>query len=263
MSQYDGPDLKCQDPFLLPGEKWIIAQFHNESCFHANEFKQSACEGDIVHDAQVIIHPGAAGNPYWDMKQLLAQVEVAISIFNASHPDCQALFIFNQSSAHALLSPNALHAFDMNKANGGKQHIQKDTVIPGNAPNPAMTTGMGVAKGLQQVLEECGFNTSGIHTKCAPVCPFENNACCLACILSKQGDFVDQISMLEDLISKAGHLCMFLPKFHCELNPIEMYWGYAKYRYHEIFKTTFADAKAAAQSCLDACPLDTIWCFIN
>jgi hypothetical protein len=28
--------------------------------------------------------------------------------------------------------------------------------------------------------------------------------------------------MLESLIKNAGHKCIFLPKFHCELNPIEM-----------------------------------------
>ncbi|OJA11837.1 hypothetical protein AZE42_04062 [Rhizopogon vesiculosus] len=37
--------------------------------------------------------------------------------------------------------------------------------------------------------------------------------------------------MLETLIKKAGHECIFLPKFHCELNPIEMYWGWCKYCY--------------------------------
>ena len=26
----------------------------------------------------------------------------------------------------------------------------------------------------------------------------------------------------EDNSSSAGHICLFLPKFHCELNPIEM-----------------------------------------
>ena len=43
---------------------------------------------------------------------------------------------------------------------------------------------------------------------------------------SKQEDFNNQISMLEtvnySVIQEAGHLCIFLPKFHCELNPIEM-----------------------------------------
>ena len=31
-----------------------------------------------------------------------------------------------------------------------------------------------------------------------------------------------QISMLKTLIKEAGHECILLPKFHCELNPIEM-----------------------------------------
>ena len=31
-----------------------------------------------------------------------------------------------------------------------------------------------------------------------------------------------KMSLLEELITTAGHLCLFLPKFHCDLNPIEM-----------------------------------------
>jgi hypothetical protein len=41
-------------------------------------------------------------------------------------------------------------------------------------------------------------------------------------LLSKQADFVNQESMLETLIKNSGHECIFLPKFYCELNPIEM-----------------------------------------
>ena len=41
-------------------------------------------------------------------------------------------------------------------------------------------------------------------------------------LLSKQDDFTNQLSMLETLIKEAGHECLFLPKFHCGLNPIEM-----------------------------------------
>jgi hypothetical protein len=33
---------------------------------------------------------------------------------------------------------------------------------------------------------------------------------------------MNQTSMVETLITEAGHICHFLPKFHCELNPIEM-----------------------------------------
>ena len=85
-----------------------------------------------------------------------------------------------------------------------------------------MTTETGEAKGLQQTLEERGFDVHGMRVKCSPVCPFENNDCCMAHLLSKQDDFHLQESLLELKIKSKGHLCIFLPKFHCELNPIEM-----------------------------------------
>ena len=85
-----------------------------------------------------------------------------------------------------------------------------------------MTTDAGQAKGLKQVLEERGFDVNGMLAKCSPVCPIENDTCCMACLLSKQDDFHLQKSLLEQKIQTKGHHCIFLPKFHCELNPIEM-----------------------------------------
>ena len=34
-------------------------------------------------------------------------------------------------------------------------------------------------------------------------------------------DFQDRTTILENEVHQRGHLCVFLPKFHCELNPIE------------------------------------------
>jgi len=44
----------------------------------------------------------------------------------------------------------------------------------------------------------------------------------MARLLSKQDDFRSQKSQVEEMITERGHLCIFLPKFHCKLNPIEM-----------------------------------------
>lgn len=85
-----------------------------------------------------------------------------------------------------------------------------------------MTLPNGQAKGLQRVLEERGFDVKHLKAKCSPVCSVDSTGCCMARLLSQQDDFIHQDSMLETLIRKAGHECIFLPKFHCELNPIEM-----------------------------------------
>ena len=105
--------------------------------------------------AHKIIYPGSNGDAWWDTDQLLAQIVTAIEIFNEAHTDCIALFVFDQSSAHASLGPNALHAWNINKGNSGKQPIQKDTVIPQTNPvaekwghQQCMKTRDGPAKGL-------------------------------------------------------------------------------------------------------------------
>ena len=59
--------------------------------------------------------------------------------------------------------------------------------------------------------------------------------CCAYWVLSLQDDFVNEKPSLQHYLEGCGHVCLFLPKFHCELNPIEMLWGYAKY--HESHLT--------------------------
>ncbi|PBK86096.1 hypothetical protein ARMGADRAFT_1047942 [Armillaria gallica] len=235
MTHYEGPDLKPVEPQLPPGVKKIIAYFHDECCFHVLDYKKSAwllkdqtllqqksC-GHLIHvsdfltegTGRLIIYPGAGGDAWWDTQQLIKQVKHPMKIHDAVNLGTTALFIFDQLSAHASLSSDALHAFDMNKSNSGKQCVQKDTVIPQSNPS----------------------SRALMFPKCSPVCLFENTDCCMAWLLSKQEDFV-----------KGRHECLFLPKFHCELNPIKM---------------TFAKSKALVLQYLDACPLDTIWRFIN
>ncbi len=39
--------------------------------------------------------------------------------------------------------------------------------------------------------------------------------------LNTYEDFSQKKILLEEMVESRGHLCMFYPKFHCELNPIE------------------------------------------
>ena len=43
----------------------------------------------------------------------------------------------------------------------------------------------------------------------------------LVAILEAEEDFQSSQTMLEELLIKLGARSLFLPKFHCEFNPIE------------------------------------------
>ena len=47
--------------------------------------------------------------------------------------------------------------------------------------------------------------------------------------LSDQADFQEQKPLLQEIVEGRGHIVIFLPKFHCELNNIiEYVWGVPK-----------------------------------
>ena len=64
--------------------------------------------GNIIRDARKIIYPGSNGDPWWDCKQLLEQIDEAVSIFEEAYPEKQALSVFDNSSAHSSLPLDAL-----------------------------------------------------------------------------------------------------------------------------------------------------------
>ena len=57
--------------------------------------------------------------------------------------------------------------------------------------------------------------------------PVSDN-CCAVRVLSLQPDFLAQKPLVKEVIESRGHKVIFYPKFHCELNFIEMFWGAAK-----------------------------------
>ena len=58
------------------------------------------------------------------------------------------------------------------------------------------------------------------------------------------------ITLLQEICTREGMRCLFLPKFHCELNYIEMYWGAAKRYTRENCDYTFAGLKVMVSKAL-------------
>lgn len=91
----------------------------------------------------------------------------------------------------------------------------------------------GWFKGMATMLEEHGFaNASKLKAQCKDFkCTKGAMLCCCHQSLYEQLDFVNVKSVLKATCEAEGFMVMFLPKFHCELNPIEQCWGYAKCGY--------------------------------
>jgi hypothetical protein len=163
--------------------------------------------------------------------------EKIIPAFEAAHgASYQALFLIDNSQGHSAYGEDTLLISHMNIKPGGKQahmcngwyihngvRVFQPMVYPGNHPDHPDTP-----KGIKAVLIECGLWQQQLQGKCKKACKPNANACCNKCILKWQPDFSEQKSLVQETIETAGHVCLFLPKFHCELNFIEFFWGMVK-----------------------------------
>jgi hypothetical protein len=109
-------------------------------------------------------------------------------------------------------------------------------------------------KGMKRILQERGLWYEGLKKQCVRekkkntsgmsfeerqfhelLEEYETNRsetrkdCCALCILAVvQPDFANEISLLEQVVRKAGHQVIFYPKFHCKLNIIVYFWAAVK-----------------------------------
>ena len=107
---------------------------------------------------------------------------------------------------------------------------------------------------------------AGLQAQCDSFkCEAGQTDCCCRRIMFSQPDFVAQKSHLEEYVTSWGHICDFYPKFHCELNFIEQYWGMVKLCYQSSPKTADMDAmEHNVIACLDDVPLLQIkWQVLN
>ncbi|KAI5823132.1 hypothetical protein K523DRAFT_287165 [Schizophyllum commune Tattone D] len=143
-------------------------------------------------------------------------------------------------------------------------------------PSPGATeeevTHAGHFKGMQRLLEERGLFRPGMKAQCNSkkwlACPQEGKDgiinCCCRRTLYNQRDFQNVPSALELEAQKRGFRVLFLPKYHCKLNPIEMCWGYCKRLYRVLpFSKEEEQLMKNVSSCLEELPLLTIQKYVR
>ena len=173
----------------------------------------------------------------------------------------------DNSQGHSAYSEDALLISQMNVSPGGKQacmrngwfiwdgqKILQPMIFPLNHPTDNFTNQL---KGIKIVLAEHGIVHPGLRGKCKK-CDFESESCCLKCILENQPDFPAQKLLVQEVIETAGHMCIFLLKFHCKLNFIEYYWSVVKEYLRDHCDFTFNTLKANMPKALETVPLSTI-----
>lgn len=220
------------------------------------------CCADIGmwRNSWAFIEPGAAErkDSFWGGNDVQLQAKDHLLEFDAKFPECTCVDVYDNSTGHNCKAPDALDASSINITPGGKNYkimrdgyylkdevrtvqsmyFQVGDIVYVNisigtdvstmdlqwktiAAYPTLTIIssdcelVGVAKGQRQLLREQPDFAE--------------------CVLKAQPDFASQKCGLVEVYEKhnaehgTDHYCIFLPKFHPELNPIERVWSKMKW----------------------------------
>jgi hypothetical protein len=259
----------------------------------------SECTGQIpiehcsqfYSEARLFFEAGNAREGWFTYIELLAQTDRAIDIFESkTKGTATGLFMFDNAPSHQKRADNALSArylpkrpnegwtrvkdgprmrdgwYEAKDTDGTTSRVVQSLYFPETHPvHP------GWFKGMEQIIRERGlwpqaYDARGrlvdgkLNAQCEGFkCQPGRTDCCCRRLLFNQPDFAQQKSALTELIERRGHICDYYPKYHCELNFIEQYWGAAKLRYRNSLPTSSMDEmRANVRSALDSVPLTSI-----
>jgi hypothetical protein len=174
-------------------------------------------------------------------------------IFKILHPGCDALFAFDNSQNHHAMAPDVLVASWLNLNDGGK-HVMTTRNgwflgDDGMRIEHIMQTVTGVQKGVRTILFKRNlWPSSGL-----PLVQARK-------VLANQPDFMHQKGWLTQTVLDGadGMHVTFYPKFDCEFNFIEMYWGRCKQYMRSHCDYTFNLLCRQLPAALDCVPISTI-----
>ncbi|THU95070.1 hypothetical protein K435DRAFT_819824 [Dendrothele bispora CBS 962.96] len=250
-------------------------------------------DGRSAHE---VMFPGKQKDGYFTAEDIQKQADNAINLVQEMWPEYEHIFIYDNATTHLKRPDGSLSAQKMPKGPSknffvevtqrdeqGKPVYNSDgtyaktkiqmtgakfadgrpqSLYYGNSEGEKFP---GQFKGMERILDEWGIKIDKKKAECKGFhCAAPAIDCCCRRILYNQPDFELIESVLETKCKERGVEVIFLPKFHCELNPIEQCWGYSKrlYRFYPESRRE-DDLKRNALECLDAVPLESIRRFFN
>lgn len=290
MIQYDGPLLTP----IVSNDKKTVLITHDESLFYSNEgvsvvwmengkkklkpksnglsIMVSAfvcdCHGIMIDDelnlkSYYSILPGKNRDGWFTNDDLIEQLNNCMPLFNKLHPNSNLLFAFDNSMTHHKRPNDGLNADLIPLKDGGKNvPIMRPTQFKDDNNNiiqQSLQYENGIPKGIKTILEERKkWNDSfGLECKDCKAGNLEANRtnCCARNCLRNEDDFKNQKEALAETVENSGHKIIFYPKFHCEMNYIEMYWCYVKSQLRKQCSFNFKDLQAKLPMYLETVPL--------
>ncbi|KAF8751112.1 hypothetical protein RHS01_08673 [Rhizoctonia solani] len=238
---------------IFPGEKPIIVWFHDESTFFANDRQivRSGGYGEKWESARVILRPGINRDGWFTSTCVVKQLEDAVKIVQ------EAISARSMPKGEVKVFPRPV---TVNRGNGTTEKVIPPRMEPGQLLDGTLQSfylpddhedvnRRGAFKGMAQILRERGLYEAAEKKA---ECPGFN-----------QPDFESRDSNLEEAARKLETRVIFLPKYHCELNPIEQCWGYAKRKYRQKPPTNNENMmKKYVIEALESIPIDTIRKFV-
>ncbi|KAJ1305909.1 hypothetical protein OPQ81_010628 [Rhizoctonia solani] len=242
--------------------------------------------GKNGESARVIFRPGINRDGWFNCNRVIKQLKEAVKIVQETYPEYTHVFVYDNAPSHTKRPEDAVSArsmpkgevaifprpYTIKKSDGSTEKVIPPRMEPGRLPDGTLQSfywpedhepadRRGWFKGVSQILRERGLcEAAGKNAECPGFkCEPGRTDCCCRRALFNQPDFESRDSNLEEAARKLGTRVIFLPKYHCELNPIEQCWGYAKRKYRQMSPTNKENVMIKyITEALDSIPINTI-----